>query len=116
MVTTFYINSQTGKLHLNDILHVPQASKSHISVNCLARDNNTFVEFHPNHFLIKEHQTKKVLHRGRCEGGLYPFQSMHNKQGLAALKPSNSLWHHRLGHASTFVVQHVLSRHNLQLP
>jgi len=57
-------------LHLKNILHVPQAHKSLCSVNRLTRDNNVFLEFHPDHFSIKEQVTKKVLHRGRCEGGL----------------------------------------------
>jgi histone deacetylase 1/2 len=36
-----------------------------------------------------------------------------NKQVLGVFKPTESLWHHQLGHASTPVVQHVLSRHKL---
>ena len=36
-----------------------------------------------------------------------------NKQALGVIKPSATLWHHRLGHASTPVVQQVLNRHKL---
>jgi hypothetical protein len=36
-----------------------------------------------------------------------------NKQVLGVVKPSSSLWHSRLGHASTQVVQQVISRHKL---
>ena len=100
-------------IHLNNVLHVPQASKSLISVNSLARDNNAFLEFHPNHFSIKEQGTKRTLLRGRCEGGLYPLKSSYNKQALGASKLSSSLWHASLGHASPAMVQQVLSRHNL---
>jgi histone deacetylase 1/2 len=103
-------------LHLKNILHVPQAHKSLCSVNHLARDNNVILEFHPNHFSIKEQVTKKVLHKGICEGGLYPLRSSStstNKQVYSAIKPSTSLWHHRLGHASSHVVQQILSRHKL---
>ena len=61
--------------------------------------------------------SKKTIHTGRCEGGLYPLKllskSSPNKQALAAVKPSTSLWHHRLGHASSRVIQQVLSRHQL---
>ena len=56
-------------LHLRNILHVPQAHKNLCSVNRLTRDNNVFLEFHPNYFAIKEQVTKKVIHKGRCEGG-----------------------------------------------
>ena len=66
-------------LHLKNILHVPQAHKSLCSVNCLTRDNNVFLEFHRDHFSIKEQVTRKTLHRGRCEGGLYPLWSSPNK-------------------------------------
>jgi hypothetical protein len=58
---------------------------------------------------------KKILHNGRCEGGLYSFKSSSNKQGLGVTKLSRSLLHQRLGHASIPVVQQVLSRHNLPL-
>jgi hypothetical protein len=46
--------TRTSKIHLNNILHVPQATKSLLSVNRLARDNNAFFEFHLDHFSIKE--------------------------------------------------------------
>jgi histone deacetylase 1/2 len=65
-----------SNLHLKNIFHVPKASKSLISVNRLARDNNAFLEFHPNHFLIKEQGTKRTLLQGSCEGGLYPLKSV----------------------------------------
>jgi len=48
------LQSPTRSIHLNNILHVPKASKSLISVNRLARDNNAYLEFHPTHFFIKE--------------------------------------------------------------
>jgi histone deacetylase 1/2 len=35
------------------------------------------------------------------------------RQALGVFKPSTSLWHSRLGHASTRVVQHVLNHHRL---
>jgi histone deacetylase 1/2 len=105
--------TRTSDIHLNNILHVPQATKSLLSVNRLACDNNAFLEFHPDHFSIKEQGTRRTLLQGRCEGGLYPLKSVKNKQALGALKSSISLGHHRLGRASTQVVQQVLNRHRL---
>ena len=60
----------------------------------------------------------KTLLRGRCEGGLYPIKSSSlrlsgNKEALGAVKPSASLWHHRLGHAVAPVIQQILSHHKL---
>jgi len=62
--------------------------------------------------------TKRTLLRGKAEGGLYPIKSIPhrsspNKQALGAAKPSASIWHSRLGHASTAVVNQILSRHKL---
>lgn len=62
-------------LHLRNILHVPQAHKNLCSVNRLARDNNVFLEFHPNHFFIKDQVSKKTIHTGRCEGGALSFEA-----------------------------------------
>lgn len=53
-------------LHLNNILHVPSARKNLVSVHRLASDNNIFLEFHPKFFLIKDQETKRILHQGRC--------------------------------------------------
>jgi hypothetical protein len=51
--------------------------------------------------------------RGRAEGGLYPLKPSPHKQAFGVFKLSSSPWHARLGHASTTVVQRVLSKHNL---
>jgi histone deacetylase 1/2 len=48
------LHSQNNQIHLKNILHVPQANKNLISVKRLACDNNAFLEFHPNHFFVKE--------------------------------------------------------------
>ena len=72
-----------------------------------------FLEFHLDCFFVKEQETRKTLLRARCEGGLYPLKQIPNKQVLGVFKPTESLWHHRLGHASTSVVQQVLSHHKL---
>ena len=68
------LHTPNKKFHLQNILHVPSANKNLVSVHRFASDNNTCIEFHPNHFLIKDLATKKVLHRGRCEDGLYPLR------------------------------------------
>jgi hypothetical protein len=39
------IHTPTHDLHLNNILHVPQATKSLLSTSLLARDNHAFVEY-----------------------------------------------------------------------
>jgi len=102
----------SSQIHLKNVLHVPQASKNLVSVNRITRDNNVFLEFHPDRFLIKDQETKTTLHQGRCEHGLYPLNSS-NKEASLIVKPSTTVWHHRLGHASTPVVHRVISRYKL---
>jgi histone deacetylase 1/2 len=109
------IHTPNRDLHLNNVLHVPQAAKNLVSVHRFTRDNQTFMEFHPDFFLVKDQATKKVLLRGKCRGGLYPLQhtSDPRKQALSITKPSTSRWHSRLGHPSFEVVRRVISEHNL---
>jgi hypothetical protein len=54
-----FLHSPTSSLQLKNILHVPKASKNLISVNRLARDNNAYLEFHPNHFLLRNNRRRK---------------------------------------------------------
>lgn len=99
------LHSQNSRIDLNKILHVPQGNKSLVSIHRLADDNNVFLEFHPKHFFIKEQGTRRTLLEGRCEGGLYRLRSsLSNKKGLGGFKPSVSLWHSHLGHASNSTI------------
>jgi len=68
-------SSSARDLHLNNILHVPEAKKNLISVHRFTTDNRTFLEFYPNYFLVKDQETKQILLQGKCKGGLYPFPS-----------------------------------------
>ena len=97
---------------MNNVLYVPEANKNLASVHCLSSDNHAFIEYHPNHFVIKDQATKRTLLRGNCEGGLYPLKprSSSNKVTFGAVKSSSSRWHSRLGHPSSTVVQQVLSK------
>lgn len=63
------------KFLLNNVLYAPKPSKNLIFVHRFTTDNDAFVEFHPNFFLVKDRATKRVLLRGRCQGGLYPLRS-----------------------------------------
>jgi hypothetical protein len=47
------LHSPICNIRLKNILHVPCANKNLLSVNRIAKDNNAFLEFHPNHFIIK---------------------------------------------------------------
>jgi histone deacetylase 1/2 len=105
-----------GSFDLNNILHVPSASKNLLSVHRFTLDNHVFIEFHPFFFLIKDQATRRTLFRGPCWGGLYPLVPMFHetaKHAFITIKPSSSTWHRRLGHPSSFVVQQVLRRNKI---
>jgi hypothetical protein len=109
------LHTPQKELHLKNILHVPTANKSLVSVHKLTSDNNALIEFHPNVFLIKDRVTKRVIHQGKCKGGLYPLrpEEKSRKQVFGAIKPSTSRWHSRLGHPSFFVVERVVKNNGL---
>ena len=103
---------------LNNVLHIPHASKNLVSVHRFTLDNNVLIIFYPYSFVIKDLATRRVILRGRCEGGLYPITSSSptsesNKQAWSVTKPSSEKWHRRLGHPSSVIVQHVISKNRL---
>jgi hypothetical protein len=102
-------------IHLRNILHVPEAQKNLISVHHLATDNSAFLEFHPNYFLVKDQDTKKVILEGECRHGLNPFPAPSNKKAYIATKVPFSRWHSRLCHPLSAIVKQVISRNKLPL-
>jgi len=51
-------------IHLNNVLHVPSASKNLVSAHRLVKDNNAFLELHPRHFSLKDQATRTTLLEG----------------------------------------------------
>lgn len=114
------LHTPVKNLQLNNILHVPSTHKNLVSVHRLTSDNNTFLEFHPDFFVIKDQKTKKVLHQGRCKTGLYPLSTrpaveVFSRQAYGVNKPSSSKWHSRLGHPAPSIVDQVIKNNSLPL-
>ncbi|RVW20916.1 Retrovirus-related Pol polyprotein from transposon RE2 [Vitis vinifera] len=61
------------KVIVGNVLHVPDIATNLISVSQFCADNNTFFEFHPRFFFVKDQVTKKILLQGSLEHGLYRF-------------------------------------------
>jgi hypothetical protein len=78
-IGTSIIPTPSRALTLNNVLHVPSTQKNLFSVHRFALDNDTFIEFHPYFFLIKDRKMRKVLLHGQCKGGLYPLPSSGSK-------------------------------------
>jgi hypothetical protein len=72
-------------LFINNVLHVPSAQKNLISVHRFTLDNDTFIEFHPFFFLIKDQKMRRVLLCEQCKGGLYPLPSSASSLGSLSL-------------------------------
>ena len=106
--------SSSKPLYLRNILHVPHVNKHLLSVHKLVSDNDTFTEFHPHFFSLKDRATKAVLLQSRCRNGLYPVPSykqsslVSGPRALSSVRLSSDLWHTRLGHPSKNVVDSVL--------
>jgi histone deacetylase 1/2 len=61
---------------------------------------------------------RKIVHQGRCEGGLCPLDLKHtgasaHKYVLGVNKPYIERWHSCLGHPSFSIVSHVLKNNKL---
>lgn len=95
-------------LHLNNVLVTPSIVKNLISVRQLTRDNNVSIEFDPAGFSIKDMPTRKETLRCDSPGDLYPLR-LPSPQALSASSPASvELWHNRLGHPGSAVLQQVL--------
>jgi hypothetical protein len=106
----------TRNLVLKNVLHVPSTHRNLISIHLFTLDNDTFIEFHPYFFLIKDKKMRRVLLHGPCKGGLYPLPpstSKFRKLVFSAIKISVARWHSRLGHPSRDIVRHVILKNNL---
>ena len=55
------LSTKYKKFKLNKVLHALKLATNLISVSKLCHDNNSFVEFHPRHFLIKDQQMKNTV-------------------------------------------------------
>jgi hypothetical protein len=84
-------------LALNNVLHIPSTQKNLISVHRFTLDNDTFIEFRPFFFLIKDQKMRRVLLRRQCKGGLYPLPSSASKFRklvFSAIKIPLDRWHY----------------------
>jgi hypothetical protein len=61
-IGTSQIHIPSLAFKLFDVLHVPNICKNLIFVQKFTQDTNTFFEFHPSYFLLKDRATGKLLH------------------------------------------------------
>jgi hypothetical protein len=126
-------SSPTTSFLLQNVLHVPLITKNLISVHKFTLETNTYIEFHPWFFVVKEQGSGRVLLHGLNDNGLYklpssvlpnpstpicsssPPHSSHPSSSFvspvsrvssafAGERTSLSNWHSRLGHPQSVSV------------
>jgi hypothetical protein len=76
---TTHLSTPNFNFHLLDVLHVPNICKNLISIQKFTQDTNTFFEFHPSHFLLKDRAMEKLLLHDPSNHVLYLIFSAFNK-------------------------------------
>ncbi|KAH9781145.1 retrovirus-related pol polyprotein from transposon RE1 [Citrus sinensis] len=93
-------------LRLNNVLFVPSLSCNLISVSQLIRDVNCFIQFYNQLCVIQDRITRTLIGVGEQREGLYYFQDIGSAAALSSVaNRACDLWHRRLGHHSSKVVQ-----------
>lgn len=111
--------SNPRNLLLDKVLCVPDVHKNLISVYRLCNTNNVSVEFFPASFQVKDLSTGVPLLQGKTREGLYEW-SISKHQATAMFTSTRSLsslaiWHSRLGHPHTSVLNTIISQFSLPL-
>uniref|UniRef100_A0A803QE35 GAG-pre-integrase domain-containing protein n=1 Tax=Cannabis sativa TaxID=3483 RepID=A0A803QE35_CANSA len=112
-----YIGS--GNLHsnygynqqLNDVLLVPKIAKNLISISKLTTDNKVFLEFFSDVCFVKDIATKTVVLQGKLKDGLYQSFTFVSREHVS----KKDVWHRKLGHPSSKVINQVLSLSNVKV-
>jgi hypothetical protein len=110
------VSTPSRPIHLNNVLHVPQATRNLAYVHHLTSDNECFLELHPTFFLVKDQHTRHTLLHSHCRNDLYPIPPVvpsSTKLFLPTAKPSTLEWHGRLGHPYFKIVSRVLQFNKL---
>uniref|UniRef100_A0A2N9I8W4 Integrase catalytic domain-containing protein n=1 Tax=Fagus sylvatica TaxID=28930 RepID=A0A2N9I8W4_FAGSY len=103
----------TSQLSISDVFHVPKLSYNLLSVGQLAELGYRIIL---DYFgcIVQDPRTGQELGTGRRIGRLFEISSLRlPATGVSAAtssSPSLSLWHSRLGHASSSRVQQLVSR------
>ena len=93
-------------LRLNNVLFVPSLTCNLISVSQLIQDVNCFIQFSDQLCVIQDRITRMLIGAGEQREGLYYFRDIGSAVALSSVaNRACDLWHRRLGHPSSKVVQ-----------
>ncbi|KAF8399800.1 hypothetical protein HHK36_015671 [Tetracentron sinense] len=91
------VPTNSGSLHLKNVLLVPKITKNLLSVGQLTDEKCCMFEFDSRGFVIKDQKSRKVLARGIRDGNLYSL-GQEKRQALFSSrhrKTSEVVWHQR---------------------
>ncbi|KAM2672155.1 hypothetical protein EV1_007888 [Malus domestica] len=118
------LRTANAAFKLNNVLFVPKASHNLRSVYRFVHNNWCSLTFDPFGFYVKDLRTGRTLFQGPSEGGLYPFywNASNGVSGIAIsphalmiAKADIHIWHRRLGHPSSIVLNKVVKHSNLPI-
>jgi hypothetical protein len=126
-IGTTQLTAPSTSFILQNVLHVPTITHNLLSVQKFTSDTNTFIEFHPKLFNVKDQVTRRTLLQGPSRNGLYPFppsvhrlikRNVFNKRvasphAFIGTRVSIPVWHSRLGHPAFRLVSRIVSRFGL---
>ena len=106
------VSTSSHCFNLKNVLHVPDLKQDLLSANKFILDNQCSIHLYPFHFTVNDLSTEKVLFKGLVQEGFYPFQTSiaANQHVFAASsKAPQDIWHQRLGHPSSRILNKVAS-------
>ena len=108
--------SFSDSLILSNVLNVPDFRFNMISVSCLVGSLSCAAHFYPNGCFIQELSRGLMIGRGELHHNLYILAkptlstSTHIVPFCGSVLPDDRLWHTRLGHPSSAILQRLISR------
>jgi hypothetical protein len=118
------LSSPNSQFHLKNVLHCPKAAANLISIQRFCLDNDCIFILTATHYFILDLQTQTLLLEGESENGMYPLRFGKEKKTHKSNKPftamlgirtSSLVWHHRLGHPSSEIVNRVINNNKLPI-
>uniref|UniRef100_A0A6V7QVH5 Uncharacterized protein n=1 Tax=Ananas comosus var. bracteatus TaxID=296719 RepID=A0A6V7QVH5_ANACO len=104
-------SASIGSVKLNNVLVVPELKKNLLSVSQFTEENPSVFVFSSTGFVIKDLVTQKILTKGTKKEKLYALEEG-EEYALAVLKAGkaeDSIWHCRLGHPHSRILQTLAS-------
>lgn len=109
-----HLHASNSTFHLSNTLCAPAIKHKLISVSKFCQDNLVSIEFFPLKFLVKDLSSGTPLVCGRSKDGLYEWPHFQPPMSFTAItKHPLDLWHRRLGHPNSRILQFILNKFSL---